>query len=141
MPTPALTLILFAAVALIGLFASIAVIQDVVALLARAVGLLPKRPIYGAARSGKWPALERNWLKVHPHCAACGTSEQVSVHHKRPFHLHPDLELDPANLITLCEKHCCHLMHGHNGDWHAYNPHVEEDTRFFRRRVEQRKYE
>ena len=105
------------------------------------VGHLPALPVYGTARSGKWPALEKNWLKVHPHCAACGTLDDVSVHHKRPFHLDPQLELDPMNLITLCEKHQCHLMVGHSGDWHAYNPHVEEDARSLARRIKQRQYE
>ena len=107
----------------------------------RAIGHLPRPPVYGAARSGKWRALEQNWLKIHPYCAGCGTTDQVTVHHKEPFHLCPEKELDPCNLITLCERHCCHLMLGHAGDWHAYNPHVVEDAAILHRRVAQRKYE
>jgi hypothetical protein len=50
-------------------------------------------------------------------------------------------ELEPRNLISLCEKHCCHLMIGHSGDWHAFNPHVEEDAKFLAKRMEKREYE
>jgi hypothetical protein len=134
-------LIFYAALAIVGIYAACALAKDVAVLFLRAIGHLPMAAVYGTPRSGKWPTLEKNWLKVHPDCAACGTDEQVSVHHKRPFHLHPDLELDPANLITLCEKHCCHLMVGHGGDWHAYNPHVEEDAKVLNKRVQGRRYE
>ena len=134
-------LIFFACLALLAVYAVCMVAKDLAILFLEAIGHLPGHAVYGAARSGKWPALERNWLKVHPHCAACGGTQDVSVHHKKPFHLHPDLELDPGNLITLCERHNCHLMIGHSGDWHAFNPHVEEDARILRRRIEQRRYE
>ena len=140
MPSP-LAFLFAACLGLLAVYAVCMVAKDLAVLFLRAVGHLPALPVYGAARSGRWPALERKWLGLHPTCAACGNSEQCSVHHKRPFHLHPDLELDPANLITLCERHCCHLMVGHCGDWHAYNPHVEEDSKVLRRRVEQRRYE
>ena len=123
------------------LFCVLAICERAVAWLARWCGIVPKRPVYGAARSGKWPRVERAWLAVHPTCAACGGKEQVSVHHKRPFHLHPELELDAANLISLCERHCCHLMIGHSGDWHAYNSHVEDDARIAFLRVQKRRYE
>jgi hypothetical protein len=50
----------------------------------------------------------------------------VQVHHVRPFHLRPELELDPDNLISLCmaEGRHCHLAVGHGGDFKAYNLHV-----------------
>lgn len=57
----------------------------------------------------------------------------LQVHHIKPFHLHPDLELDPDNLITLCEikgrDH--HLLIGHLDDWEAYNPNVRHDVKRF----------
>ncbi len=95
----------------------------------------------GCARSAKWPALRRKYLALHPHCAACGSSEEVEVHHIRPFHLHPDLELDSENLVSLCNKHGCHFAFGHNYDWAAYNSHVGEDARIQAMRTKQRKYE
>ena len=141
MPIPAASLIFFAALGLVGLFASIMLVEDVVALLARACGILPKRPIYSHAKSGKWPAFRRKYLALHPACAACGCKDQVEPHHIRPFHLHPALELDAENLISLCEKHGCHLAFGHNYDWQAFNPHVGEDCRIQAMRTKQRRYE
>ena len=132
-----------AAIALgaLALLAARMLARDLAILFLRAIGHLPGAPVYGASRSGRWPKLERDWLKLHDACAACGSTDQVSVHHKMPFHLAPERELDPANLISLCEKHGCHFSFGHNYDWHAYNLHVEEDARLQSRRVQQRKYE
>lgn len=83
-------------------------------------------------RSTKWPSARRAWLKLHPTCAACGSSYCVQVHHKLPFHEFPNLELDPRNFITLCECHPGndHLTLGHLGDWKKYNPAVESDASF-----------
>ena len=61
-------------------------------------------PVYGASRSGKWPALEKRWLELHGECAACGSREQLSAHHKRPFHLDPDLELDPGDAKVMRKR-------------------------------------
>ena len=141
MPVPSSSLIFYAALALAGLFASLVLAKDVVVLVARACGILPKRPIDAAARSGKWPAFRRKYLAMHPTCAACGCTDQVEPHHIHPFHLHPDKELDAENLISLCEKHGCHLAFGHNYDWHAFNPHVAEDCRIQAMRTKQRRYE
>jgi len=48
----------------------------------------------------------------------------------KPFHLHPELELDPTNLITLCMQpgQECHLYVGHGDSWKAYNPDVKQDA-------------
>jgi 5-methylcytosine-specific restriction enzyme A len=81
-------------------------------------------------RSSKWPALEKKFLNEHPTCAACGSSKSLNVHHMKPFHLHPELELEPTNLITLCMDKTteCHIKLGHGGDFKAYNPNVEKDV-------------
>lgn len=80
-------------------------------------------------RSPHWEAVERAFRQQHPQCQACGCSERLNVHHKRPFHLHPELELDPANLITLCMgPRECHLKLGHGGSFSAYSPTIEEDA-------------
>ena len=55
----------------------------------------------------------------------------MNVHHKKPFHLFPELELESTNLITLCmdgDKDC-HIKLGHGGSFKAYNPNVEEDVK------------
>ena len=52
-------------------------------------------------RSGKWREIERNHLREEPSCCACGGVKNLQVHHEKPFHLHPELELVDTNLITL----------------------------------------
>ena len=54
---------------------------------------------HGMARSPKWPGVEKLHLKFHPVCEACGSDKKLNVHHKKPFHLFPQLELDMNNLI------------------------------------------
>lgn len=94
-------------------------------------------------RSSKWPAVRRAHLEKQPACVVCGhDGEKVNVHHMRPFHLHPELELDPENLITLCEdEHFvnCHLFVGHLGNFHGYNPAVRTDAVLWHKKLEQNK--
>lgn len=87
----------------------------------------------GAKRSNKWPGVRKNHLKLNPQCAACGDTAKLEVHHIKPFHEHPELELEPSNLITLCESKSygiiCHLLIGHNGSYSRINPNVIEDSK------------
>src|ERR1035437_1990816 len=62
-----------------------------------------------ASRSPEWPRVERLYRKLFPACAACGSSKRPQVHHMKSFSQHPELELDPTNLITLCMDNDCHL--------------------------------
>ena len=85
---------------------------------------------HGMERSPKWPRTQDKHLKKFPTCAACGGTANLNVHHKKPFHLFPELELEPTNLITLCmdgDKDC-HIKIGHGGNFKAYNPEVAEDA-------------
>lgn len=86
----------------------------------------------GKTRSHMWPSVRAAHLKIQPCCAVCGGTESLEVHHKLPFHLHPKFELDPLNLITLCESKRgginCHLALGHLGDFRSYNKDVEKDA-------------
>lgn len=83
-------------------------------------------------RSSKWPTVRKHYLENNPACAVCGGCIKLEVHHVRPFHLHPGLELDPLNLITLCEsgRHGinCHLFIGHLGSYKSYNVSVKQDA-------------
>lgn len=83
---------------------------------------------HGMARSPKWPHVEKLHLKLEPVCAACGSNKKLNVHHKKPFHLFPELELDLNNLITLCMDKECHIKIGHGGNFKDYNPDVAEDA-------------
>lgn len=84
----------------------------------------------GKARSKEWPKIRKAWLKRYPRCALCGGKEKITVHHMIPFHLNPLLELDPTNLITLCEGRKvvnCHLVFGHWGNFRTkYNPRIKD---------------
>lgn len=82
----------------------------------------------GGTRSPLWPAAREAHLKLEPDCQVCGGTDGLNVHHIRPFHLHPELELDPTNLITLCTANKtmnCHLKFGHWGNFTTkYNPKI-----------------
>lgn len=80
---------------------------------------IPQSFIEAAKRDGHWPSLRKAHLVREPYCQYCGGTEKLQVHHIRPFHLHPELELDPNNLITLCEApgKDCHLRFGHEGNF------------------------
>ncbi len=93
---------------------------------------------HGHDRSPHWARVAKEHLLREPHCVACGyKGGKLQVHHIKPFHLHPQLELDPHNLITLCEargrEH--HLLLGHLGEWGSYNEHIREDVKHFYRKT------
>lgn len=79
-------------------------------------------------RSGEWSTVRKRYLDKHPTCMACGSRLLLNVHHIKPYHLEPHLELDESNLITLCMKNLCHLEIGHAGSFSEYNPDVKEDA-------------
>jgi 5-methylcytosine-specific restriction endonuclease McrA len=61
----------------------------------------------------------------------CGHDKDLNVHHIKPFHEFPELELVDANLITLCEgvlRGRDHLRFGHLGNWKISNPNVRADA-------------
>lgn len=86
-------------------------------------------------RSPKWPGVEKLHLKFHPVCEACASNKKLNVHHKKPFHLFPELELDMNNLITLCMDKECHLKIGHGDNFKDYNPEVEQDAQRVRQNI------
>ena len=87
--------------------------------------------VFGGDRSSQWPKVRAAHLKAHPCCAVCGTRKDVQVHHIKPFHIKPELELDPNNLVTLCTSKYwgfnCHLAVGHGGNFRYENANVLED--------------
>jgi 5-methylcytosine-specific restriction enzyme A len=104
---------------------------------------VPPMPEFAVPRSPHWGRVRAAHLKDHPCCACCGGAVMLQVHHVRPFHVHPELELDPANLITLCEvpnRHC-HYTQGHNWDWKDWNPDVVTECAKKLHRVRHRMYE
>lgn len=93
-------------------------------------------------RSPHWPSVRNNWLKTYPACFCCMKKTKLNVHHIKPFHLYPDLELDENNLVTLCENESmnCHLVMGHLLDFKSWNPVVIEDCNSFRQKIKERLY-
>ena len=93
----------------------------------------------GHRRSPHWEAARAKHLRRESVCQACGGTQKLQVHHKRPFHLHPELELEDSNLITLCEKRSrdCHFHFGHFFNWSWFNPSVVEDAARFRQEREE----
>lgn len=89
-----------------------------------------------AARSPHWPAVRAAHLEIEPECQACGGIDALEVHHVRPHHVHPELELEQDNLVTLCEHpgRNCHFVFGHAHHWHGWNDHVRRDVAVFRER-------
>jgi 5-methylcytosine-specific restriction endonuclease McrA len=80
-------------------------------------------------RSPKWRAVERMHLQIEQRCAACDSKTRLQVHHIVPFHEHPERELDPNNLITLCmSENECHLLIGHGDNFKKSNPNVVADA-------------
>ena len=94
-------------------------------------------------RSPKWAAVRKDFLKQNPVCALCGGTATLEVHHKKPFHLHPELELEPSNLITLCESKkngvTCHLFFGHLGDYQSFNKNVDKDVKTWNKKLSEQK--
>lgn len=92
------------------------------------------------ARDRRWESVRQNHIKKNSICRVCGKrkSSDLEVHHIRPYHLYPELELDPSNLITLCRIH--HFWFGHLGDWSAYNPAVVNDCLLANGKIKNRYY-
>jgi len=86
-------------------------------------------------RSSKWPTIRKRHLKSNPRCIVCNGTEKLEVHHIKPFHECPELELEPTNLITLCESKShgvvCHLFIGHLGNYKKSNSSVIEDAKMW----------
>lgn len=91
-------------------------------------------------RSAGWTKVRKDHIKNNPSCAACGRQDGLEVHHIKDFSENPELELDPTNLITLCDKGTkCHLTFGHLGNWKSINPEVIEDSKWFLEKVKNRR--
>lgn len=88
---------------------------------------------FGALRSNEWPKVRAAHLKIQPVCQVCGGTTKLNVHHVRPFHVHPELELDPNNLITLCNGSSgtisCHIRFGHFDSFKdKWNPDIKTEA-------------
>ena len=96
----------------------------------------------GAARSSGWQKVRKEYITKYPFCALCSGTKTLEVHHKQPFHIKPELELDPKNLITLCESGkngiVCHRAFGHLGDYKSVNNQVDDDVMVWKTKFDNR---
>lgn len=97
-------------------------------------------PVYEVQRSSEWARVRKAFLEVYPVCEACGGTEHLEVHHVKPYHLFPSLELNPMNLMTLCDSPSrkCHFVIGHLTDWRSYNVDARADAAALRSKIENR---
>lgn len=97
----------------------------------------------GMPRSSQWRKVRAQHLKDNPACAVCGTKTKLEVHHLIPFHVNPALELEPSNLITLCENKKfginCHLLIGHLGSYRRYNTECLQDAKTWAKKLDDSK--
>lgn len=97
----------------------------------------------GKKRSSQWSKTRKAFLAKNPHCAVCGGTKALEVHHIVPFHENPELELCEANLIVLCESRkrgvVCHLFFGHLGNYRNANRAVNEDAAEWKAKIEKSK--
>jgi len=97
------------------------------------------RFINNFGRSYNWTKVRNEFVKNNPHCAACGKTKNLEVHHIIPYKIDKTKELDIDNLITLCRDHC-HFVFGHFMDWNSYNPRVKEDATQYFTKLKQKSY-
>jgi hypothetical protein len=77
-------------------------------------------------RNSNWAYVRQRHLKRQPNCQWCYKTNSLIVHHIKPFHLYPELELVDANLVTLCNP--CHITFGHLGNFRlGYNSLIAQD--------------
>jgi 5-methylcytosine-specific restriction protein A len=81
-------------------------------------------------RDGRWHKLRCDFLLKFPYCAICLSKKNLTVHHIKPFHLFPELELEWSNLLNVCENPGlnCHLYFCHWGNWKDFNSQIVADV-------------
>jgi len=93
-------------------------------------------------RSSQWQKIRKIHLTKNPNCAVCNNTKNLEVHHIKPFNSYPELELDPKNLITLCENKSngvnCHLLFGHLGNYKTINAKVLKDAKIWNNKIKNR---
>ena len=105
-----------------------------------AVSFVREHVVKRFGRSRGWSKVRKAHLKKQPFCMACGSKRKLEVHHILDFSEHPEMELAPRNLLTLCRSGCqCHFTFGHLGSWKSINSRVAMDSREFFKKVAERR--
>lgn len=72
----------------------------------------------GLGRDPRWRTACKRYLVQHPKCVCCG-QDAKTVHHVKPVHVAPELEMVPENWAAVCDK--CHFSCGHGNNWKKWN--------------------
>ena len=96
------------------------------------------RKVRFAVRSPEWKEVRKLHLDYQHECQACKKKSNLEVHHIVPVHINRTLELEPSNLLTLCDR--CHLVFGHLSDYKSWNENVIEDCSVYLNKVQNRPY-
>lgn len=100
------------------------------------LGAAPPLPAFAVPRSPDWPEARRDHLRIEPACLITGIDDpkRLNVHHIKPFHDFPELELEQTNMITLAEASInIHFLIGHGGkSWLDYNPNIRRQIKRLR---------
>jgi 5-methylcytosine-specific restriction enzyme A len=112
-------------------------IAHLLTLLAGSVARLAQPSV---RRSPRWPHVRAVHLQANPTCTVCGRKDMLEAHHVVPVHMDRAKELEPGNLITLCDpgQGGCHLMFGHLGNWSSWNSKVRVDAALWNEKVRER---
>lgn len=97
-----------------------------------------KNKLIDYSRSPKWSNVRKEHLINESKCRACGRKKDLEVHHIIPYHIKPEYELNPNNLITLCSN--CHLLFGHLMDYKSWNVNVVTDCEQISLKIKNRPY-
>lgn len=101
-------------------------------LIARIKDAVQGKAPLGSKRSSQWRSVRAAHLRLSPACEVCGGTKKLEAHHIKSFHEHPELELTPSNLLTLCDSNKrCHWAFGHLWNWKKTNQTAEEDAHYW----------
>ena len=100
--------------------------------------LAPAENMFGGERDSRWREVRAEHIQKEPVCQACGKTTKLDVHHIVPVAIDKSRELDPENLITLCNQPC-HLVFGHFMSYYCYNSAVRKMAAEYRAALDKRK--
>jgi len=61
----------------------------------------PNAELYNTRR---WRKESKEWIREHPYCEVCGTTEDLTVDHTEPPRGDPELFWDKSKWQTLCRR-------------------------------------
>lgn len=107
--------------------------KNEIPLLMSSPAYIPTQEIDENLRSPDWVKVRDTAVKKQPYCSICESKKELQVHHIKPFHIFPELELVETNLIVLCRRD--HFIFGHLTDWKSYNINIIKDAKIWHKKL------